>query len=95
MANTKKQARRKPQRKVTPQPVHSTTNQSPARPWSNKRQKSVTYQQYSDHMDEIIHKYDNVPDALIEMIEYSASVKIKQCKSSAVTKKCRYIIPKT
>jgi hypothetical protein len=39
--------------------------------------KRITYDQYAEKMNEIIAKHGSVPSALVEMIQFSANVRLK------------------
>jgi hypothetical protein len=43
--------------------------------FANKRKK-ISWLEYNAHMNEICHKHDNMADALIEMLQYTASVEV-------------------
>lgn len=51
------------------------------------KRKRVTMAEYSQNMDALIHAHGSVPDALIAMIQYSATVELAEDKAKAASVK--------
>jgi hypothetical protein len=45
------------------------------------KRKKVTYEEYNSNMFAIIHKYNSIANALVEMLQYTASVELTNEKT--------------